>query len=138
MTYTFRPAVGNFQSNQGTQTVACNGGLLHAQCVQQGQHGLSGLFDRLRCVARTFAMARQVNGQDVVAVVGKVAALQNPNAMVIECTMNENHGRALGCKRFATGVGVQLSVGEGNEHLEFLVKQRNAPIVPNCQVWLGV
>ena len=70
--------------------------------------------------------------------VGKVAALQNPNAVVIECTMNENHGRALGCKGFATGVGVQLSVGEGNEHLEFLVKHRNTPIVPNRQVWLGV
>ena len=113
-------------------------GFLHAQRVQQGDNGVGGLFYCLWRVTGAFAVAGQVDGQHVVAMVGKVAALQNPDAVVVERAVNKNHGRAFGRKGLAPGVSVQIGVVDGNEHVRILVKQRNRPIVPKSKARIVV
>ena len=52
-------------------------------------------------------MAWQVNGQNIPAVVGKVARLQNPDTVIVEHAVNEYRSRFAGIKFFATGVSIQ-------------------------------
>jgi hypothetical protein len=49
--------------------------------------------------------------------------------------MNEHDGRSLRRKGLTACVGIQMGVLEGDEHLEILVKQRNACIVPNRRTY---
>ena len=91
-------------------------GFLHTQGVQQGGDKSGGFLHRLRCFTRTFAVARQVGRQHVPAVVGEVACLQNPDAVVIEHAMDEDHGGLGGIKRFAAGVAISCVAVDGEVH----------------------
>ena len=78
--------------------------------IHQGANEARGLFDSLRGLTAASAMAGQIDGQDVPAVIGHIAALQCPDAVIAEHAVNEN-GRWLGrIEGLATGVGVDGSV----------------------------
>jgi hypothetical protein len=55
-------------------------------------------------------MAGQIDGQHVPAVIGHIAALQRPDAVIAEHAVDEN-GRGLGrVEGLAAGVGVDVCV----------------------------
>src|SRR5690606_30977329 len=64
----------------------------------------------------TLAVARQVHRQHVPAVVGQVAALQGPDAVVVEHTVDEDDRGLGGIERFAAGVAVSGGVVDGQIH----------------------
>jgi hypothetical protein len=61
-------------------------------------------------------MPRQVDGQHITAMVCQVTALQDPDTVIMQNAMNEDH-RGLGRIRgLAPGIGVKDLVGQLNVH----------------------
>ena len=108
----------NLQRNQRAPAVADQRGSLHAQRIQQCFNKSCGRFNTGRRFARAAAMAGQIDGQHVPAVVSEVAALQNPDAVVIEHTMDKNHRGLGGVQRLAGGVNVALCAIDVDVHAQ--------------------
>src|SRR6185312_5150409 len=65
-----------------------------------------GFLDRTRWRAAAAAMAWQIECEHVPAVVREPAALQNPDAVVVQHAVDEHHGRLCRVEVLAAGVAV--------------------------------
>ena len=115
----FRRAAGRFQRNQRAVAVAHQNGLLQPGGVHQGQYKVGGFFHRGGRRASAAAMAGQVQRQHVEAVVGQVAALQNPDTVVVQGAVDEDDAGFGGIKRLAAGVAVGAVAVDGVVHWAF-------------------
>ena len=104
------------QCNQRTPAVADERSLVCAHRIEQGTHRLGGFLHAFGCVATAAAMAGQVDGQHVPAVVRQRAALQRPHAVVARYAVDEHSGGLCRVKGLATGVAVQGGVVDGVDH----------------------
>jgi len=84
------PIGGGLQGNQGTKAVTDECRAVNFQGVEQCPNVTGRSGDRLGRRTRTLAMTRKVKSQDVVAVVGQIPRLQNPHAVVVQNTMDQN------------------------------------------------
>ena len=99
-------ACRRLQRDQRTPAVADQRGARYAGGIQQRGNEVSRRLNTGGCLPAAAAMAGQIDGQHVPAMVRQKAALQDPNAVVIEHTVDED-GRRLGrFKRLAAGVAV--------------------------------
>ena len=111
--HTVGPRGGYFQRNQGTPAVPDERCFVHARGIQQCRHRQGGAFDRGGRITAAFAVTGQVDRQHIPAVVGQVAGLQNPHAVVVEHAVNEYRGGQRGVKSLAARVaesGVTMNV----------------------------
>ena len=97
---------GGLQRNQRAPAVADQRGAFNAQGIEQRRHKRSALLNAGRRIAAAAAMAGQIDGQHVPAVVGHVAALQGPHAVVVEHAVDEHHRGLGGIEGLAAGVAV--------------------------------
>ena len=98
----------SFQCNQAAPAVANQGRLLQASGIHELGDGVCCGFHAVRGSAVAAAVAGQIYGQHIPAVVGQIAALQRPDAVVAEHAVNQDGGGLGGIKRPAAGVGVKL------------------------------
>ena len=99
-------ACRSFKRDQRTPAVADQRGARYAGGIQQCGDEVSRRLNAGRCFAAAAAMAGQIDGQHVPAVVRQKAALQYPNAVVIEHAVNEHRCRLGRVKGLAAGVAV--------------------------------
>ena len=90
--------------------------LFEFKLVQQRGHRVGGLLHAGRGLAAAAAVAGQVDGQHVPAVVGQRAGLQNPHAVVVQHAVDEHGGGLRRVEGFAAGVGVQRVFTKWNVH----------------------
>ena len=115
-------ACRSFKRDQRTPAVADQRGARYAGGIQQRGNEVSRRLDTGRRFAAAAAMAGQIDGQHVPAVVRQKTALQDPNAVVIEHTVNEDSGGLGSVKGLAAGV----AVGGGAQNAEL---HAEAPVV---------
>jgi len=97
---------GRFHGDQTAPAVADQRGLPDACRIHELADEIRRCLHAGGRVTRAAAVARQVYGQHVPAVVGQVAALQSPDAVVAQHAVDED-GRGLGgVEGLAAGIGV--------------------------------
>jgi hypothetical protein len=79
-----------FKCDQRAPTVADQRRLLQARGIEQRPHEFRGLLDAGWRLAFAAAMARQIDRQHVPPMVGHVAGLQHPHAVVVQHAMDED------------------------------------------------
>ena len=109
-------AGSGFEGNERAKAVADQRGFFNLQCIEQRDDGVGRFFNALGWVAFAFAVPGQVNGQHVPSVVGHVAGLQNPDAVVVEHAVDEHGGGLRGVEGLAAGVGIERVGGQWNVH----------------------
>ena len=97
-----------FQRNQRAAAVADQRRLFHAGGVQQRGDEVGRFLDAGGRLAGAPAVAGQVDRQHVPAVVGQVAGLQDPDAVVVEHAVDEDDGGLGRVEGLAAGVAVGL------------------------------
>ena len=100
-----RPA-GSLQRNQGAKAVPHQHGFFQTCSGHQREDEIGRFFHRDRRIPCAAAVAGQIHSEHVPAVVGEVATLQNPDAVVIQHAMDEDKGGLGGIKRLAAGVAI--------------------------------
>ena len=105
-----RVAEGTFECGQRTHAVTDQRNVLRrvtsADSLQQQFDPVGQIFDRRQRLARAAAMAGQIDGQYGKTVVGKPAALQAPDAVIVLRAVDEHDAGQAGIEGLAAGVGV--------------------------------
>jgi len=106
----------SLQRNQRAPAVPDQRRLFESKRVQQCGHRVGSLFHAGWRFAAAAAVAGQVDGQHIPAVVGQGAGLQDPHTVVVQHAVNEHGGGLCGVEGFAAGVGIQRLSVECNIH----------------------
>ena len=107
---------GGLQRHQRAKAVADQHRLRQTGGVEQRQHEVGGGLYRDRRLTSAAAVARQVNGQHIPAMVRQVARLQNPDAVVVQHPVNEDDAGLGGIEGLTAGVAVGRVAVDGEEH----------------------
>jgi hypothetical protein len=104
------------QCNQAAPAVADQRGFGYARCIEQRPNKICRFFHALGATTLALAMPRQIHREHVVAVMRKVARLQNPHAVIIEHAVDE-YERGLGSvEGFAASVAINFVSVDGEVH----------------------